>query len=437
MLPVTGVLTRPRASCVCSIRHPFGVCLFALTLLACGPHKTTAKPDGAPTASADAAPPPPVPTATASTIPVDARAPDVPLREFVGARSESACKSQTIELAGYQQRGDVALASRTGAFAAAWRVRLGNKPDDQIAMASYDEEGRGLGRPRGVGLTRVDVPPRVFPAGNDWTVVWFDEKGLAYTRVRMGSPAKHDVGHLGAVTADIALKIGLAPSASGAVLAATPFGENRAKLGLFLFSPVDEGVPAVNAFAVTHHTTSPTRAAVATNARGTFAAYTEGNLLVATHFDAMAKEVDTPCTLAPKSDTPREGLGIVATEAGAVVTYSEGSAIRTRALDALGCPASPTWTIAQGHSPGIAPLDNGALLTWVTEQGRFLAVRLRSDGSPATRGLDAAEGSTGVKAPPSVTAFGARAAFGWSETMAPTVSTKRLLVRIVNAGCIP
>ena len=221
------------------------------------------------------------------------------------------------------------------------------------------------------------------------------------------------------------------------MLAATPFGDNHAKLGLFLFSPVEEGAPAVNAFAVTHHTTAPTRAAVATDARGTFAAYTEGNILVATHFDAHAKEVDAPCTLAPKSEVVREGLGIVATEKGAIVAYSEGSAIRTRALDALGCPESPTWTVAQGHYPGIAPLGSGALLTWVSEQGRFLAVRLSSNGSPAARGLDAAEGSTGVKAAPSVTTFGAKAAFGWSETMAPTVSTRQLLVRIVNAACIP
>ena len=58
-------------------------------------------------------------------------------------------------------------------------------------------------------------------------------------------------------------------------------------------------------------------------------------------------------------------------------------------------------------------------------------------GAPAAKGVDIAEGTTGVKSPPSATSAGAKAAFGWAEVMGPSVSTKRILLRILNAACIP
>ena len=267
-------------------------------------------------------------------------------------------------------------------------------------------------------------------------MIWFDDKGLAHTRVRMDSSAKRDIDHLGMVTSDMAADIGLAPSASGAVLAATPFGENHAKLGLFLFAPVAEGAPPVDAFAVTHHTSVPRGAAVATDSRGTFAAYEEGDVLIATHFDAAAKEVDAPCALALKRSSPRERLGIAATETGAIVTYSEGGALRTRALDGLGCPASPTWTIAQGHWPYIVPLGTGPLdlgeRAGPLPRGASRAQRLaRRAGSRHRRGLYRRQG------PPHRHNVRRQGGVRMVRGHGPHGKHQAAPVRIVNVACIP
>ena len=55
-------------------------------------------------------------------------------------------------------------------------------------------------------------------------------------------------------------------------------------------------------------------------------------------FDAAGKENDAPCTVAPAGEK-REGVALAATSTGAVTLWMEGSRVRTRALDASGCPA--------------------------------------------------------------------------------------------------
>ena len=160
-----GVFARPRARGTRSGTLPAAAYLVLCALAAggCRPGSASTKRLPSPPPSVDAAAPPPIPTATHAGVPVDARAPDSVVGDFVGARADAACKAQTVEIAAYQQRGDVSLASRPGAVAATWRVRLGNKPDNQVAFAAFDEEARSLGRARGVGQTRVDVPPGSFP----------------------------------------------------------------------------------------------------------------------------------------------------------------------------------------------------------------------------------------------------------------------------------
>jgi hypothetical protein len=116
----------------------------------------------------------------------------------------------------------------------------------------------------------------------------------------------------------------------------------------------------------------------------------------------------------------------------------EGSRVRARSLDASGCPRSPIWTVAEGRWATIAPLDGRALVAWAAPDGRLLAARLQPDGSPPPRGLDAAQGSTGIKDPPAVAAFGAgKVAFAWSEAQSAVETGKRLVMRIVDAACIP
>jgi hypothetical protein len=268
-------------------------------------------------------------------------------------------------------------------------------------------------------------------------VVWFDEKGLAFARPRTEQLPAPEIAHVGAIGPDVAPDVALAASPTGAVLATTPFGAGKAQLGVFLFAP-EGNVATVKALGVTHHGMQPHRSAVAAGAGGIFVVWEDGGALVGSHFDAAGKENDAPCTVAPASTDKRERIGLAATSTGAMAVWTEGTHIRTRALDASGCPASPIWTAAEGRWATLASLGDTPLLAWVATDGRFLAARLQPSGAPPERGLDVAEGSVGVKDPPSALAFGGgKVAFGWSEVMGPVVSTKRLLMRVVDAACVP
>jgi hypothetical protein len=373
----------------------------------------------------------------APAVPLEPATPAALTSTWVGARSEKACKAQTVELAGYQQRGEVSLGGGPEGVAATWRARLGGKPQDQVAFGSFDPEGHKVAAPRGVGLTMADVPPRVFGSGSQWTVVWFDEKGLAFTRPRIEPLPAPEVAHLGAIGPEVAADVALASTPAGGVLATTPFGAEKAQLGLFLFAPTDN-VSTVKALGVTHHGKEPHRSAVAAGPSATFVLWDEGGALVGSRFDAAGKENGAPCTIAPASGDKRERIALATAGAGAIAMWMEGSHVRTRALDASGCPASPIWTAAEGRWATLASLGDTVLVAWVGGDGRLLAARLQATGAPPERGIDASEGSSGVKDPPALVAFGAgKVAFGWSESMSPAISTKRVAMRIVEASCIP
>lgn len=382
------------------------------------------------TGSAAAPPGSAAPKAVSDVPPADAAPPST----FVGAKSERACRAQTVELATYQTRGDLAIGAQGDAIAATWRVRLAGKPEQQIAFASFDQEGKPVAKLRAVGKTAHDATPRVYASGSDWVVVWFDGKGLAYARPRVDPLPPPEVAHVSAIGPEVAADVALAPWPAGGGVAATLFGADHGQLGLFVFAPA-EG-PAVKAMGVTHHAKSPKAPAIAASAAATFVAWDEDGALVASRFDAAGKE-SAACAIAPKGAEKRERLALAPTATGAIASWVEGGKVRTRALDGMACPASPIWVAAEGKWPAIAPLGDTALLAWVAADGHLLAVRLGADGAPGQRGIDASEGTAGVKDPPAVLAFGARAAFGWAEAMGPVISTKRLGVRIVDAACIP
>jgi hypothetical protein len=375
--------------------------------------------------------------ASSSGVPLDPPAPAPLTATFVGAKGDKGCKAQTAELATYQQRGEITLGGQAEGVAATWRVHIASKPQDQVAFASFDAEGRPAAKTRGVGMTSHDVPPRVFASGSKWTVVWGDEKGLAFTRPKVESVPQPDVSHVGAIGPEVVPDVALASSPLGAVLAAAPFGAGKAQLGLFLFAPADD-VSSVRALGVTHHGKAPHRAAVAAGPGGTFLVWDEAGTLVSSHLDSAGKEREATCTVAPASPEKRERPALVATATGAVAMWMEGTRVRTRALDASGCPSSPIWTAAEGRWASLASLGDAALLAWVAADGRLLATRLQPNGAPSERGLDAAEGSTGVKDAPAVAAFGAgKVAFGWSEVMGPVIKTKRIQLRTLAVACIP
>ena len=84
------------------------------------------------------------PAASSAAVPLEPASPAPLPATFVGAKGEKACKAQMIELASYQQRGEVALGGHPEGVAAAWRVRLVGKPQEQVAFAAFDPEGRAI-----------------------------------------------------------------------------------------------------------------------------------------------------------------------------------------------------------------------------------------------------------------------------------------------------
>jgi hypothetical protein len=359
-----------------------------------------------------------------------------PTSTFVGARSEKSCNAQTVALATHQDRGEVVLGGNATGIAATWRVRLEGRPGEQVAFAAFDAEGKRVAKTRGVGTTVQDVPPRVYASASEWTVIWFDAKGLAYARPKPDLLPVPDVLHLAAVSPEAAGDVGLAASPGGSVLACTPFGAEKAQLGVFLFAD-EKDLAKVSAVGVTHHAKQPHRPTVAASTGGVFLAWDDAGALLGSHFDASGKETAEPCTIAPAADKP-ERFALAAVGSGAVASWLEGTRVRARALDAAGCPTAPAFTVGEGRWPSVTSAGNSAVVAWVAPDGRVVGARLAANGAPPAKGIDAAEGSSGARDAPFVLGFGAgKLAFAWSETMSPTVKTKRLVLRIVDAACVP
>jgi hypothetical protein len=424
-----------------------GLALLAvLAVAACG-HRGGAPPAGssapapsaAPAASSAAAPAASGsagPTIPAKSVTADADASSAPpVAEFSGARTDKACKAQTAEIATYQQQGEMALGGLPSGVGASWLVHLAGKREQQIAFSSFDGEAKPLARPRGVGL-QGDGGPRVFGGGSGFTVAWFDSRGLAYVRPAIAPLPAPDINHVSAVGPDVREDVALSSTPSGAVVAAALLGDKQ--VSLFLFAPAEEGAPPMQALGVTHHAKEPRHPAVAAGAAGIFVAWTEPDgRIAASRFDAKGKETEAPCTVAPASAEPRDRLTLAAAGEGAIALWMEGSAIRARALDAQGCPTSPAWKIGEGRWATLTALGPGAVAAWVAADGRLLGARLGPNAAPPPKGLDAAEGSAGVKDPPAIAAIGGKVAFGWAEPMSAFVSTKRLQLRIVDGACLP
>lgn len=422
-----------------------------LTLIGCG-HRTGPAPAGsasalpavaapsggivAPPASASAVAPP----SSAAAVPFDPAPDAATASEFASARSTKLCRAQTAEIAAYQKDGALALGAHKSGIGAAWLVQLAGKREQQIAFASFDLEGKQAARPRGVGLAGEATAHEfgVFGSGAGFTVTWFDSKGLAYARPRTEPIPAPEIGHLGMFGPEVAGDVALSSTDAGSVVAAAPYGAEKNQLGLFQFSPADESASPVTALGVTHHTLAPSRPAVASCADATLVAWSEADgRIAASRFDAKGKETEAACLVAPPSSEKREHLALAAMGSGAVALWMEGAVVRARALDGSGCPTSAAWKIGEGRWATIAAAGDTPVVAWLTSEGRLLAARLGPNAAPSTKGLDVAEGSVGIKDPPALAAASGRVAFGWAEPMGPVVSSKRLVLRLVDGACLP
>jgi hypothetical protein len=358
---------------------------------------------------------------------------------FVPVAQTEACKAQSTDVATYLQRGEITAAAREGAIAASWLIKLGSTRA-QIAFAGFDPDAKQVARARGVGAAKENAP-RLFASGAGWTLVWFDNEGLVFTHPRWETSPAPVIEHLRAVSGADAEDVALAATPSGALVAVAPFQNKGDQLGLFLFAPADAAAPPVQALGATHHTSKPRHPAVAADASGyTLAWQDEDGHLAVSRFDLKGTESDDASTLAAKGPA-RERLAMAATSKGAIAVWSEGDLIVARAIDAGARPAATMWVVGHGRHPAIVSLGDGALVTWVGQDGaaaeQVLASKLGPDGAPSSKGVRVSDGNGAVKDAPALAAAGTRVAFLWTEPMGSGVSTKRGVLRTVDPACLP
>jgi hypothetical protein len=356
--------------------------------------------------------------------------------EFVPL-DKKACSIASNDVGKYLKRGEVAIAGREGAVGVAWLIDLTLKV--QVAFAGFDNEARQTLRGRGVGVSR-EHPPRVFATGSEWTVAWLDPKGLAHTRPQSQTLPAPEIEHLSSIGPDTAEDAAVAATPGDALVAVAPFGPDRGQLALFLFAPTQPDAPPIKAVGVTKHAKSPKKPAVAANANGYFVTWLEeGGRIAASHFDAAGKESDAHAVM-PATEAKREQLLIVASGEGAVVLWTEGDVIHARGLDREARPIAAPHVVGHGKWPILTSSADGAFAAWVgkgrTSADQLLVTRLAASGAPAPKGLEVTDGNA-VRDPPGLTFAGARAAVAWTEVMGPTVSTKRLILRLFDPTCVP
>jgi len=364
---------------------------------------------------------------------------------FVAAAQTEGCKAQSGDIATYLQRGEVTVAGHEGALAAAWLIKLAaNKPGAQLAFAGFALDAKQVARARGIG-TANEAAPRIFANGSGWTLVWFDENGLAYTKPRWETAPAPVIEHLSTVNAANADDVALAATPAGAIVAVAPFNMEKAQLGLFQFAPTDAAAPAVQALGATHHAHEPRRPAVAADGTGYTLAWHEGDgRIVVSRFDLAGKEIDEAYTLAaaPPAGAPtRERVNLVATTKGAMAVWIEGDKILARAVDAAAHPGEKTWLVGRGRAPALAPIGDGALVVFLGQESgkddQVLAVKLSESGEPSATGMRISDGTGPVKDAAAVTPAGPRLGFLWAEPMSNGVSTKRAILRTLESSCVP
>ncbi|TKD00424.1 hypothetical protein [Polyangium fumosum] len=401
----------------------------------------------APSASAatSAAAAPPATSASVAQAPPPSEPVGSGVSSFVAAAQTEGCKAQSGDIATYLQRGEVTVAGSEGSLAAAWLIKLAaNKPGAQLAFAGFALDAKQVARARGIG-TANETAPRIFANGAGWTLVWFDENGLAYTKPRWETAPAPVIEHLSTVNAANADDVALAATPAGAIVAVAPFNMEKAQLGLFQFAPTDAAAPAVQALGATHHAHEPRRPAVAADGTGYTLAWHEGDgRIVVSRFDLAGKEIDEAYTLAaaPPAGAPaRERVNLVATTKGAMAVWIEGDKILARAVDAAARPGEKTWLVGRGRAPALAPIGDGALVVFLGQEGgkddQVLAVKLSESGEPSATGMRISDGTGAVKDAAAVTSAGPRLGFLWAEPMSNGVSTKRAILRTLESSCVP
>lgn len=413
--------------------------MLAACLLSCGSKgKEGPLPGGSASSSASASPSgstAPAPTASAAAVPEE------PQGEGVASFGPLAkdCAPAKAEIASYLQRGELTLAGRQGEIAASWLVQL--KDRAQIAFAGFDAESKQLARARGIGTAREHAPT-LFATGDQWTVVWFDPKGLAYARPVWEPQPGPDIDHLEAAkdVAPDALALTVAPD--GSLVAVSPFGTSGAdELSVFLFAPLDPSAPSVKAVGLTKNAEKPEKPAVAADDNGFVLAWVEPDgHIEATRIDKSGNDLGPSTAVAPPFPKEKRSAPLlVKRDGGFFLAWVDDGVVLARALSDDVSVKSPIFRVGKGEWIRLVSRGPDALIAFVAEaEGKpkqLVLARLTENGVAKT-GLRVSE-STEVLDKPALAMAGDRVALVWTEIMGPTVSTKRAWLRTLSEACIP
>ncbi len=353
--------------------------------------------------------------------------------------TDADCKPATFELATYLLRGELTIAGRpgpsgNGEVAGSWLVQLRGKA--QIGFAGFDSQARRIARDRGIGSAREHAPS-LFATGDVWTVVWFDDEGLAFAHPSWETLPTPEIEHLSAVKGVAPEDVALGATPEGSLVVASPFGTSGDQLSLFLFAAVGQSPKAIG---VTKSAKKPKSPAVSADADGyTVAWLEEGGLIHATRFDKAGKEIGdgAPVVSAPAD---RKSLQIVSLAEATMLVWNEGDKLLARKLGKTGHADSKIFVVAaKGRDPVTMVAGADAIVAFVGDADgvadQLLAARLSPAGVAQTA-YRISDGKTPVLDPPAVASLGGRIALAWTETMGPALSSKRAWLRTVEGACI-
>lgn len=358
---------------------------------------------------------------------------------IAASSKDSGCNKSEFELATYLLRGELTLAARKGTnqkaeFAASWLVQLQGKA--QIGFAGYDHEARRIARDRGIGNAREHAP-RLFASESEWTVVWFDDQGLAYAHPKMETNPTPDVLHLSSIKTVDWSQVALAQDTKGLIVA-SPFGAEVGQLSLFLFAPA-EGRKA-EAIGVTKDAKQPTHPAVTSVPGGYLLSWlSEGGVIFATRFDEAGKQLASSLpVVAGGADRDRLSLTPFGS-GGALLSWVEGERVLARMLDKDGAAKGDVMVVGKGKLPVALAQGDSAVIAMVAEADgaadQLVAVRVSEKGVSGTA-VRVSEGRTAVLDPPAVASAEGRMGFAWTEVMGVAIASKRAWLRTLDPACI-
>lgn len=414
--------------------------------LACGDgqaHKTTeTAPEtaAAPSASAPPSlepdpPPPGAPVGTGFTSVVHA------------SDAASGCKDASFEVAQYLQRGELTLAGRPTAgatggdegtmFAASYLVKLPNGRW-QIAFAGYDDRARRVSRDRGIAYA-AERAPKLFATGDQWTLAWFDDQGLAYARPTFAAGQKPDIDHLTAAKGIDPAQVALSSTPDGSLIVASHIGTNDDQLSVFLFAPLGQG-QTTRAVGLTKAGKKPRDPAVAADGAGYTLAWLEADeRIVATRLDSKGDQQGNGAVVAAAG--PKRGeLDLTRVKDGALLTWSEGERIFARKLDTSGRPSGDIVVVGEGKHPVVISGGDDAIVAFLAKVGevpdQLLAVRVSASAAVSPRAVRISDGIKPVLDPPSIAIGGDRLGAVWTEVMSATIQSKRAWLRLIDTTCL-